>query len=490
MGSEMDMSVKSKVVMEVCAVNSQLPMEELGNCESNREDDVFHMEVFQGGHDNTVACGGRVGTSGDGEEVEVDVVGNMSRDEGVERLGDRESQDATECSSSFGCTDSDGGDVEVSDDVEVESHVYDENAVLAGLDGCADVFGTRKKKLSDEWRKFVHPLMWRCKWVELKVRELQYQAAKYDRELAECDKRKHCELEKISTEDHAIKSAPFINHNRSTKLMKRKKRKRVEETVDLASYTACHSLFAHFVKEKSGPDTAHVDDDSHAGKTSVGSGEFDLESELPSLQFKDSDAFESILRKIEEAQVHVRQLKLRMDKVVRENAEKFPSDCPSFASHDQSTSSDPNSAAPHVNDGRFPLGSMPTTSQRPSKRLAFPETAVSASEVTRLGMIKSVNDPSTSGKQIEDNQPVKEEPYTNAHVENKFLAEPQPEPEGKPEIDLHAGDTSRPTRKLKTAQQAPTVKTQSLSKITFPKNTRKRGRRKARSGRWSKRSSG
>ncbi|KAK9742754.1 hypothetical protein RND81_03G195300 [Saponaria officinalis] len=425
------------------------------------------MEVSLGAHDNNV------GTRGNDKELVVDVVGNTVSDEGEERVVDRESQDATECSSSFGCTDSGSRNAEVSGDMEVESQLHDDSAMLTGLDGCSDLFRTRKKKLTDEWRKFVHPLMWRCKWVELKVRELRSQVAKYDRELEECDKRKHCELEKFSTEDHAIKSAPFINHDRLIKLMKRRKRKRVEDAVDLASYTAGHSLFAHFVSKKSGPDTAHVDDDNcHAGRTTLGGGEFDLDSELPSLQFKDSDAFESILRKIEEAQVHVRQLRMRMDKVVRENAEKFPTDCPSFPPHDQSTSSDPNSVT-------APLGCMPTTSQRPPKMLALPETVVS------VDMIKSIDDPLIGGRRVKieneilsSKQPVKEESNTAEDVQNQ----PLPETEGKPEVDIHVADTN--------LRNKPTPKTQSLSKMTFPKNKKQRGRRKARTGRWSKRSSG
>ena len=104
----------------------------------------------------------------------------------------------------------------------------------------------RKKKVTARWRKFVRPVMWRCKWVELQLRELQSQVSKYDRELAECDRKKHCELDRDPTEDLGIKSVPFISRNRSVKLMKRKKRKRVEETVDLASYTSSHSLFSYY----------------------------------------------------------------------------------------------------------------------------------------------------------------------------------------------------------------------------------------------------
>ena len=104
----------------------------------------------------------------------------------------------------------------------------------------------RKKKLSARWRKFVRPVMWRCKWVELQLRELQSQVSKYDRELAECNRKKQCELDRDPTEDLGIKLVPFVSQNQSVKLMKRKKRKRVEETIDVASYTSSHSLLSYY----------------------------------------------------------------------------------------------------------------------------------------------------------------------------------------------------------------------------------------------------
>ena len=104
----------------------------------------------------------------------------------------------------------------------------------------------RKKRLTPEWRDFIRPLMWRCKLVELQIRELCSHISKYEGELEECHRRKQTEWGKYAAEDHSIKSVPFSYQNQPVKLMKRRRRKRVEETVDLASYTSSHHLLSYF----------------------------------------------------------------------------------------------------------------------------------------------------------------------------------------------------------------------------------------------------
>lgn len=78
------------------------------------------------------------------------------------------------------------------------------------------------------------------------MKEFQSQALKYDRELAKYDKRKQFELEKFNSEGLGAKSLPFPNEVRTNKIMKRKKRKRVEDTVDVASYMSHHNLFSYY----------------------------------------------------------------------------------------------------------------------------------------------------------------------------------------------------------------------------------------------------
>lgn len=103
--------------------------------------------------------------------------------------------------------------------------------------------------MTAHWRKFIRPLMWRGKWIELQIKELQSQALKYDRELAEYDERKEFEFGRLMSENFGTKSLPFSRQMQRDRVMKRKKRKRVEETADVASYMAHHNLFSYYGME-------------------------------------------------------------------------------------------------------------------------------------------------------------------------------------------------------------------------------------------------
>lgn len=88
--------------------------------------------------------------------------------------------------------------------------------------------------------------MWRCKWIELQIKELQSQALKYDRKLANNDERKQSEFECSKLEGIDAKSLPYSSQIFRSKVMKRKKRKRLESTIDIASYMSRHNLFSYF----------------------------------------------------------------------------------------------------------------------------------------------------------------------------------------------------------------------------------------------------
>lgn len=102
----------------------------------------------------------------------------------------------------------------------------------------------RKKKLSTHWRSFIRPLMWRCKWTELKIKELESQALKYSRELEANEQTKMLELHQYSS-DFCSKSFPFFSHPGKKKPMRRRKRKLVENATDVSSYMSHHQLFSY-----------------------------------------------------------------------------------------------------------------------------------------------------------------------------------------------------------------------------------------------------
>lgn len=103
-----------------------------------------------------------------------------------------------------------------------------------------------RKKLTDHWRRFIQPLKWRCKWVELRINELNSLALKYDRQLAEYNQKKEFDFEGPESQDFNAKLLSFSGRLSREKVMMRRKRKRVEETQDIASYMSQHNLFSYY----------------------------------------------------------------------------------------------------------------------------------------------------------------------------------------------------------------------------------------------------
>lgn len=101
----------------------------------------------------------------------------------------------------------------------------------------------RRKKLTTHWRSFIHPLMWRCKWVELQIKKLQSRAQLYDRELEVYDEKKQTQLDD-STVVYGTKSLPFSQKTAKPEVFRRRKRRRTEATADVAAYMLQHNLFS------------------------------------------------------------------------------------------------------------------------------------------------------------------------------------------------------------------------------------------------------
>ena len=103
----------------------------------------------------------------------------------------------------------------------------------------------RKRKLTNHWQNFIRPLMWRCKWTELRIKEIESQALKYSRALAVYEQGKNLGLDP-TMEDFSSKAFPFSSPYYRRKAMKRRKRKRAEDTNDISSYMSQHNLFSYY----------------------------------------------------------------------------------------------------------------------------------------------------------------------------------------------------------------------------------------------------
>ncbi|XWS42832.1 hypothetical protein CRYUN_Cryun16bG0048300 [Craigia yunnanensis] len=239
---------------------------------------------------------------------------------------DVECQDATEYSSSFGDTVSgDENGLVVND--EVESPLCDPRLFGSLFDACDGQFQLGKRRLTNHWRRFIHPLLWRCKWLEIKLHEFKSQALKYERELAKYDESKQFDFEKVTFEDFDAKLQAFPSKVQRKEVMKRKKRKRVEDTAGVASYMLHHNIFSYYETKKSVVAVASALDDDWGdldNKTINGYDDIGCNDGWP-FQSRDGDLTEQILWKIEVLQSRIHILKTRMDKVVNGSPQKLSS---------------------------------------------------------------------------------------------------------------------------------------------------------------------
>lgn len=99
--------------------------------------------------------------------------------------------------------------------------------------------------MTSHWRKFVQPIMWRCKWVELQLRKFQLQAIKYEKELEKHNQTNQFKYGNFGLDGRCAKSMPFFHDSQREKSMKRKIRKRHDEP-DTEVYMSQHNLFSYF----------------------------------------------------------------------------------------------------------------------------------------------------------------------------------------------------------------------------------------------------
>lgn len=239
-------------------------------------------------------------------------------------LAKTEDPDATECSSSFGDTlsgsEDDAKPSEISD-IEVDSPFcrYPPNGDAASLLDAAAADNLdrllKKKKVTDHWRNYISPLMWRCQWLELRMKDLQSQVSRYDRELAVLKHEKELQTKMIELDCSSSRSVPFSSHC-SRKTMKRRRRKANEEKINAASYISTHTILSYYEKEKTEGDGHSVDVDGDlADDSTKGNNDADW------LLGNGNDAtVEQILLSIQSVQDRVFSLRSNLNKAIAKNS--------------------------------------------------------------------------------------------------------------------------------------------------------------------------
>ncbi|CAH2064544.1 unnamed protein product [Thlaspi arvense] len=180
-----------------------------------------------------------------------------------------------------------------------------------------EVLGLKKKKLTDEWRRFCQPLMWRCKWLELKAKEIESQAKGYDKEVKSYYESKQFDLDKSKLDGFDGRSIPFNDQTQRMSVFKRGRRKRVEETTDVAAYMSSHNVFSYAEKRK--PTTVkapYPDPDSGAGRKAKGMEDEPEDDCFVSALDCSDDSLAKILCKIDEAQDKAKRLRTRVDQLM------------------------------------------------------------------------------------------------------------------------------------------------------------------------------
>ncbi|XP_010547539.1 PREDICTED: uncharacterized protein LOC104819250 isoform X2 [Tarenaya hassleriana] len=247
------------------------------------------------------------------EDVHVDILECANPDDYC-REEEAVPQDITSSSSSFNDSICVPGDSGLGDE-EAQSILCEEYPLPPSICDGTEFFCMRKKKLRDDWRHFIRPISWRCRWLELKVKEFQSQARKYKKEIADYYLTKQFELEKLNLEGNAVKSIPFPVQAQRVRVLNRRKRKRVEETTDVASYMSSHNLFSY--AENRMPATAGPHHRQIERKCSRKENEVEDDSLVYEVKFSD-EYVAGALQKIDEAWEKAKKLKKRVDELMCE----------------------------------------------------------------------------------------------------------------------------------------------------------------------------
>lgn len=244
-------------------------------------------------------------------------------------------EQATECSSSFGDTefdsDNDGpGSGGMCDASEVESELRNGNGAATSAEVDASGLMKRKKALTPEWKDYRHHIEWRCQWLELRIRELLCRASKYDHLLEDIQARKPWKDEQQAVKAFTARSSPLIDKVHRHRILHRRRRKKVENVVELSLDISHHPLFSLYEKKKRlEADGVSIDDDSNSMKiTGTVSNdrleENDFKDHLTGTDSKDGEkSVEQLLWQIETLQSRMLKMKNQLSRYKSRKAVKY-----------------------------------------------------------------------------------------------------------------------------------------------------------------------
>ncbi|XP_010515367.1 PREDICTED: uncharacterized protein LOC104791234 [Camelina sativa] len=249
------------------------------------------------------------------EDVDVEIMECLNQIDDVFQEEEGLCEVSSSSSSSFGDSlcDRDADDFGFGDGDEAQSMLSKDYPLPDGT----QFLGLTKKKTDERWKRLTKSLMWRCKWIELKVKEIESQARGYEREVEDYYLSKQFDLEKSKLEGLDGKAIPFREQTQRRNVFKRGRRKRVEETTDVAAYMSNHNLFSY--SEKRVPvnvKSQYLDSDIGTGRKATGKQDGTEDDCLLSELDCSDDFLAKLLIKIDEAQIKARSLKKRVDQLM------------------------------------------------------------------------------------------------------------------------------------------------------------------------------
>ncbi|CAH9073898.1 unnamed protein product [Cuscuta europaea] len=301
------------------------PVKEPNNNNNNNNDQVNYVKFPNNGNDdvtffvNTAIAqqngGGHVDLVRESSEVNITEHVNLDRNRyGLIEAACQETSESA--SSSFDESISGVGD---------DNDLYGDATSALAFGDVTNLSGMRKK-VTSQWRGFIRPLMWRCKWTELQLVKFKSLAQKYDKELAHYSDRKQIEFGNIRPEIINSKSIPFPFTPQRNKVHGRKRRRRDEEKQNIAEYMSKHNLFSIYENRKSLADgsfwTNHQFNPALVSSEERKSiNELNLDKEpLQNIKLMDmSNPMEQRLRKIWDLLSRVSTIKAGLEKTMSEN---------------------------------------------------------------------------------------------------------------------------------------------------------------------------
>lgn len=226
-------------------------------------------------------------------------------------------EQATESSSSFGETDIDDDYKETCGSGQSKPQLCNGNLAAPVMEDCDHVSA---KRVSDDWKSCRRGIEWRCRWLELQIKEFQSRASCYDQKLEEIQATKLGKDHAHFIKAPAARAASLICHYQGQRILHRKPKK-VRDVENLSTYMSQHPLFSLYEhRNRVEVDGRPVDDDFHCTpatgelKSSI-SDESDFNGQLGQAGATSENSVELMLWKIENLQSRITKMKNRLNKL-------------------------------------------------------------------------------------------------------------------------------------------------------------------------------